>query len=116
MSAPLSLTKTYPRVMGAKEDKMKKLLSAVLFLAAFASNSATYQAEGDGVKVVVYGDDKCKLNQVTNLPWRATWTEKGNTTEGCAGMDQRVGLVVFYWNDKTVVVIPTSNFVRVQGA
>lgn len=90
------------------------LLSLLAF--ACAVFSATYQAEGEGVKVTVYSDEKCKLTQVTNLPLRATWTERGLTHEGCAGIDPRAGLVVCYWADKTVVVIPSHNFVRVQGA
>lgn len=94
---------------------MKKLLLSLLLL-PITGSAATYQAEGDGVKVIVYGDEKCKMPEVSNLPWRATWTEKGKTFEGCAAVDPRVGLVVFYWSDKTVVVIPSTNFVRVDGA
>jgi hypothetical protein len=105
---------------------MKRLLLVlgiclpVLIFTTFVLNLKTanaepsYEASGDGVRVVVYSE-KCSLPEVMNLAQRATWTEKGKTTEGCAGVHP-MGVVLFWFSDRTVVAIPTSQFVRVVGA
>jgi hypothetical protein len=63
---------------------------------------------------VVYTED-CAVKEVANLPKRATWTEKGKTYEGCAGMSP-LGLVMFYFReDRSVAVVPASQFVKVTN-
>ncbi len=93
---------------------MKAVLFVAAFVLSFATYGQTYQAESDGIKVIVY-DQPCALKEIVNLPKRATWTEKGKTTEGCAGVDPR-GIVLFYWGDRTVVIVPVQNFVRMTDA
>lgn len=87
----------------------------LLFVTSFAFGQ-TFQAEGDGVRVVVYAGEPCSLTSISNLPYKATWTENGKTVEGCAGIHP-MGVVLFYFGaDKTVVMIPRNQFVRVVGA
>jgi len=44
--------------------------------------AAKFYAEADGGRVVLF-DDKCRLPEVSNLPFKAEWTENGKTFEGC---------------------------------
>jgi hypothetical protein len=59
----------------------------------------------EGVKIV-FTDDPCALPEVVNLPYAATWTEKGKVVKGCWGMHPTYPIVLSYWADKTVSVIP----------
>ena len=46
------------------------------------------------------------LAEIKNLPYAATWTENGIVTAGCWAMHPQFGLVMTYWADKTVAVVP----------
>lgn len=104
---------------------MKKTLFPLFFwfliaLATFgvlrkAAADPFIAAENGGVRIVVHSE-KCQLKTVENLPKRATWTEKGKTTEGCAGYVQEMEVVLFYWADRTVSVLPAPVFTKVVGA
>lgn len=87
----------------------------LLFVASFAFGQ-TFQAEGDGVRVVVYANEACSIPAVSNLPYKATWTENGKTVEGCAGIHPMGVVLLYFGADKTVVMIPRQQFVRVTGA
>lgn len=85
---------------------MKTLALLLLFpLIAWAKPLAI--AQGDGVTVTLT-DEPCAVKEIANLPYRATWTEKGKTFEGCWAVDE--SLVVSYWSDATVVVLPAQMF------
>ena len=74
------------------------------------------KGEAGGVIVTIYEED-CQLTAtVTNLPKRATWTEKGKTFEGCIGAHPQFPILMAYFADKTFVVLPVEMFTRVQGA
>ena len=68
----------------------------------------------EGARIVVT-DEACQLKEVTNLKYRAVWHEKGKTFEGCYAVHP-YGLVVAYFDDKTVAVMPLDAFVKVTGA
>jgi hypothetical protein len=71
-----------------------------------------FAADLEGVRIVLT-DDKCDLTVVANLPYKATWTEKGRTFTGCWGvMGQNV--VAFFSEDKTVAAIPVQVFQKLQ--
>lgn len=70
---------------------------------------------GDGIVVTLH-TEKCAMPEVTNLPQRATWEEKGKVFEGCAGVNRDLGVVLFYFSDKTVGAAPIQAFQRVTGA
>lgn len=74
-----------------------------------------YQADVDGVKIVLT-DEECRLPAVANLKRRATWTEKGKVYEGCYGGHPTFPIVMAYFADKTVVVLPAELFTKVAGA
>lgn len=71
----------------------------------------THEARGSTFKVTVYSE-KCALQEVTNLPLRAVWTEGAKVIEGCFGMSP-FGLIVFYFTDKTVFAMPPDMFKKV---
>ena len=62
-----------------------------------------------GGLVVSLTDEKCTLAAVTNLPFRATWLEKGELTEGCYAVAEGAQ-VVAYFADKTVALMPGRDF------
>ena len=70
-------------------------------------------ATPDGVVITLH-KDKCELKDVVNLPHLATWDEKGKTFQGCWGFNP-IGVVMLYFSDKTVGVVPSSAFTKVQG-
>lgn len=72
-----------------------------------------FRVSAEGSTVVLHSED-CKLD-VKNLRKRATWTENGVVTEGCYGGHPQWPIVLFYFADKTVVVIPMELFQRVSG-
>lgn len=74
-----------------------------------------FSADADGARIVLT-DEPCALDAVTNLKYRATWTEKGKTFEGCWAPRTDMGVVIAYWSDKTAVAMPIQAFTRVSGA
>lgn len=72
-----------------------------------------HAVQGD-VRIVIY-DEPCQLTTtVSNLPYRATWNEKGKVYEGCVGSSPEVGVAMFYFlEDKTIAAVPLQMFVKV---
>lgn len=102
-------------------NALRGALWGALFLAfvggmiwtAKAFAAPVYAAEADGVRIVLT-DEKCTLKEVSNLPYKATWTEKGKTYNGCFTINQGAGVVVAYFvEDKSVAAIPMDAFKRV---
>lgn len=91
------------------------LLIVVAIWATHAAAQPILQAQADGVKVVVY-EEACKLTEVANLPKRATWHEKGKVYEGCIGAHSHFPVLLGYFVDKTVVILPVEMFTRITGA
>lgn len=73
------------------------------------------QAQANGVTITIY-DEKCSHPEVTNLPLRATWAQDGKVFDGCVGAFQGFGVAAFYFDDKTVAVVPLELFTRLVGA
>lgn len=74
-----------------------------------------YKAEDAEMRIVLTDED-CKLtNVVTNLPKRATWVDKNGKYEGCYAIHD-IGIVVAYFSDKTVAILPAYIFQKVAGA
>ena len=94
-----------------------RVLAALFLLVYFvpANGEGVFQAEpGNGVRVVLH-NEPCKLKEVVNLPFRATWHEAGKEIEGCFGPRPDAGIVVFYFADKTVGIAPIDAFKRITG-
>ena len=107
----------------AKHDRLviaNKVLFALvvgLFLAmAMAPVFAepVFQGQGQGVTITIY-NEPCKLEAVSNLPFRATWEEKGKVTEGCIAPRPEVGVVVGYFADRSIALMPIEMFQRLTG-
>ena len=68
------------------------------------------QATGPGGEVITITDEPCKLASIVDLPYRATWKEKGKTFEGCAAPHPS-GLVVMYFKeDRSIALVPVRMF------
>jgi hypothetical protein len=83
-----------------------------LFIFAPAIAEPMYEVRTDKAVITIYSE-ACAMPEVVNLSRRATWVEGAKTYEGCAGIRPDFGLVVFYFSDRTVGVVPISQFVKV---
>lgn len=92
------------------------LLLGILVLAISAFAAPAYQASGNGVVITIHTDDCAFKHVVTNLPRRATWKEGVNHFEGCATARPDLGLVILWFNDLTIGLVPMSAFQKVTGA
>ena len=90
-------------------------LLVLVGIATDAHADPRFQVVADGAKVVLH-DDKCAVAEVTNLPYKATWEEKGKVFQGCWGARPDAGVVMFYFDDKTVGIIPMQELTAVVGA
>lgn len=101
-----------------KHAKMK-LLTSVLALAialfpVVAYGNPVVELRQGEVLITLY-DEPCVLPEVTNLPDRAEWFEKGTKTEGCWSINPQAGIVVMYFADKTVAIAPIRAFTKVSN-
>lgn len=74
----------------------------------FANSEHMFTAQLGGTVIDLH-DDKCAMDAVSNLPFRATWKDATATFEGCWGVTS-YGLVMMYFEDKTVAGVPTQVF------
>jgi hypothetical protein len=93
-------------------------LVAALFLLAlsqFAYGEPAFVTDADGARITLH-TDKCSMKEVKNLPFKATWEEKGKVFQGCWGPRPDAGLIVFYFDDRTVGIAPMQAFVKVTNS
>lgn len=82
---------------------------------AAALSQPLFATETGDVRIVLT-DDPCALTEnVRNLPFKATWTEKGQEQQGCWGVRQDEGIVVGYFDDLTVAIIQMRDFKKLLG-
>ena len=67
------------------------------------------KAEANGVVITIY-NEPCTHSEVANLPYRATWSQDGKVFDGCVGAFKSFGVAAFYFDDKTVAVVPLELF------
>ena len=89
-------------------------LAVIAFYVAKSHAGTIYLADQEGVQIALT-DEKCALAEVKNLRFRATWSERGQTFEGCWAMHQGAGLILAYFADKTVVIFPPQIFTPTRG-
>lgn len=92
-----------------------RLLTAVVLALVFGAAEAREVARSESQGVVVsLTDENCQmLDRVTNLPLRATWTEKGKKYDGCYTLTTG-GQVLLFFDDLTAVVAPFQAFESVS--
>ena len=86
---------------------MKTLITLLLLFAGAAHAEPAAVITAPGLVISLFDED-CKLEAITNLPLRATWTRNGKTLEGCFGIFRESSAVGAYFEDKTMVVAPLS--------
>jgi hypothetical protein len=94
-------------------------LFATLFLMGYIGSlnaEPKFQANVEGVRIVLHSD-KCELTaQITNLPFKAEWFQDGKVLQGCwKPPHPEVGTVDFYFADKTSFGMPAQIFKKVVG-
>jgi hypothetical protein len=88
---------------------MRNVAFLALFVASFATAKPIATADQEGIRLVLT-DEPCTLTAVKNLPFRATWVEKDKSYEGCYGSHPGAGIVMAYFDDKTVAIMPAQIF------
>lgn len=92
------------------------LVLAGTFYASRLYAEPRFTAQGEGVVITLY-DEPCDLeDQITNLPYKATWVENGKTFKGCFVPRPDAGFVIAYFDDKTVALIPFKVLQKVGNA
>jgi len=88
-----------------------------LLYTASSQAEAVFQANVEGVRIVLH-KDKCALtDQITNLPFKAEWHENGKVLQGCwKPPHPEVGTVDLYFADKTSFGMPAGLFKKLIGA
>lgn len=90
------------------------VVGTVLY-AAKVSADPLFSATAEGATITLT-DEPCKVPAIGNLPFRAVWVEKDKTYEGCFGVRQDLGVVLAYFDDRSVALIPIQLFRKVVGA
>lgn len=88
----------------------------LVFYASEPKADPVFWVNQDGIQVVLHNDLCSLTDRIGNLPHKATWQEDGKVYEGCWGLRPDVGYVIFYFEDRTVGLIPIRALRRVLGA
>lgn len=88
------------------------LLLLILAVAWNYAVAAPIARASDKDVVIVLYEDKCTLD-VIGLPQRAQWSQGGKSWEGCFDL-RRDTLILIYFEDKSIVIIP-AGFFRPHG-
>ena len=90
-------------------------LAAVVFLAlpGTAEAKPVFTASQGDVTLTLFTDE-CQFRGTVDMPLKATWTQKGETLEGCLLLRPDLEMVLFYFpSDKSVFAVPMSAFQKV---
>jgi hypothetical protein len=70
---------------------------------------ATLMAENVSI---ILSRQPCAIPAVANLPYRALWITKatGAAHDGCYDLRQGTATVLFYFDDRTILLLPTHIF------
>jgi hypothetical protein len=90
------------------------ILGLIVLTLGTANAEPKFQAQLEGIRVLLHSD-KCELKEITNLPFKAEWVEKGQVLQGCWKPNGEVGTVDFYFSDKTAFSMPAQMFRKVTG-
>lgn len=92
---------------------MKYLLLILLLFPFSLKAEPVAVSSNNGITITLF-DEGCKSHNVKNLPYRAAWKEGKGSFEGCYGVSSGV-VVMLYFEDKTVVVLPVQAFAKTTG-
>ena len=86
-----------------------------LYAGRVYAEGAPFQAIAGKVTITVYDQPCTHVDQITNLPNRATWQEDGKVFDGCVGVISELGVAMFWFNDRTIAVVPLQMFHKVTA-
>jgi hypothetical protein len=103
--------------MDAMDRRVSALVGVIAFvvLLTFATGAwskPVLRLSGTDVVITLY-DDKKSCPAAANLLRKAVWLEKGKSVEGCWGFNP-IGVVMFWFEDKTVAAAPAQAFVEIN--
>lgn len=97
------------------------LLLVLLLMVGEARTQPIFFADFESGRVTLT-DEPCALKAITNAPKRVTWREpNGRLSEGCYGLYSlrlphgKVDIIIGYFDDLTLQVIPLSAFSVVRA-
>ena len=94
--------------------KVASLVLAVsLLIPVFASAEPVAAVKRGGIKITLFDSD-CTLPAVMSLPFHVEWVEKGKTFAGCWILHP-TDVILMYFVDKTVVILPAQEFKKVSA-
>lgn len=97
------------------EIRAAVLAGILFFVVGKVYAEPVLEASEDGVRVVLH-TDKCALKEVSNMPYRVVWHEKGKQIEGCWLPRPDAGVVMmFFAADRTVALASIQSFRRVTS-
>ena len=88
--------------------------AVVLGLAAPTYAEVVAVARSDTVTLSLT-DEACDVPHVTNLKLKAVWTDSKGDINGCWGSQIEGMLIVIYFDDGSVMGVPTRAFQKVTG-
>jgi hypothetical protein len=94
---------------------MRLLIVCIATLYTGSLNAEPKYQFTEGAVMVLLDSDKCSLDAISNLPFKAQWIENGKTLEGCWKPNPQVGAIDFYFSDKTSFSMPAQLFRKVVG-
>ncbi len=104
-----------PRAISRSRAICRLALLVILAAPLFAYSEPRYHFGTTNLSITLH-DELCGMkDEVTNLPRRAVWKDKGVETEGCWGFSEQFGLVLMYFKDKTATALPAALFTKVTG-
>lgn len=91
--------------------RMLILVTSFVLLAVPANAAPRFEARAtDGTVIVLY-DEPCAFAHVLSQGRRASWKEpQGKSYEGCWIPDAQFPLIVMWFEDKTLVLVPRQQF------
>jgi len=85
---------------------MKTLFALLLAFAVLPAQAKPIAQVSQGNVRVIFTDEPCALQGVSNLKFRGIWLQDGKTFEGCWQSHQQFAIVITYWEDLTIGIIP----------
>jgi len=93
--------------------KTALIVLAVVLLLMAAAQAGPIAVGREGGITVTLTDEPCAVTAIANLPGRITWEEHGRIVEGCYTVTGP--MIVAYFADRTVVLMPAQLFTKVRA-
>ena len=90
-------------------------LAAAMLLSGPAFSEPVARATRGGAVITLHTDPCEQASSITNLPFKAVWVEGQTTFQGCYQAVPELSLVVLWFEDRSVVLLPISALRKVSN-